>query len=107
MGSRAQTIVVGDEDPAEFEALRQNLEQDFQPETYLVRELVQRLAIYTLRLRRIPVFETAYIQFFEKAAREKAERDRIFDPLERLGHPAQETEKSPTYGQNGLLAQQK
>ena len=85
-GLSAQTIVVGDEDPAEFEALRENLEQDFQPETYLERELVQLLAIYTLRLRRIPVFEAAYIQFFEFAAREKLKRDRVFDPS--LDHPA-------------------
>ena len=43
-GLSAQTIVVGDEDPAEFEVLRENLEQDFQPETYLERELLQRLS---------------------------------------------------------------
>ena len=95
-GLSAQTIVVGDEDPADFEALRENLEQDFQPETYLERELVQRLAIYTLRLRRIPAFEAAYMQFFERFAREKAERNSIFDPLERLSQSVLERGKYPT-----------
>ena len=98
-GRSAQTIVVGDEDPVEFEALRENLEQDFQPETYLERELVQQLAIYILRLRRIPVFEAAYIQFFECAAREELRRDRFCD-REEVGDPV--SRSVADYGENGL-----
>ena len=68
-GLTAAQIVIGDEDPQEFEALRANLERDFQPETDFERELVERIASYTWRLRRIPVFEAAYMKFFERQAR--------------------------------------
>ena len=67
-GLTAAQIVIGDEDPQEFEALRANFERDFQAETDFERELVERIASYTWRLRRIPVFEAAYMRFFERQA---------------------------------------
>jgi hypothetical protein len=69
-GLMAAKIVIGDENPQEFEALRANFERDFQSETDFERELVERIASYTWRLRRIPVFEAAYMQFFERQARD-------------------------------------
>jgi hypothetical protein len=43
-GLTAKYIVIGDEDPDEFEALRADLEADLQPSTRLQHELVNRLA---------------------------------------------------------------
>ena len=42
-GLSAKTVVIGDEDPRDFEALRAALERDFQPETALESELVDQL----------------------------------------------------------------
>ena len=69
-GLTAAKIVIGDENPQEFEALRANFERDFQSETDFERELVERIASYTWRLRRIPVFEAAYMKFSERQARD-------------------------------------
>ena len=43
-GLSAKKIVIGDEDPKEFEALRAALERDWQPETAFESELVDQLA---------------------------------------------------------------
>jgi hypothetical protein len=72
-GLTAQTIVVGDEDPAQFEALRDGYADDYSPATNTEQELVERLAAYSWRLRRIPLFEAAYMQCFEKQMRDKDE----------------------------------
>lgn len=68
-GLTAETIVVGDEDPAQFEALRDGYADDYSPATNTEQELVERLAAYSWRLRRIPVFEAAYMECFEKRTR--------------------------------------
>ena len=83
-GLTAQTIVVGDEDPAQFEALRDGYADDYSPATNTEQELVERLAAYSWRLRRIPLFEAAYMQCFEKQMRDKDDEDRMFDPLASL-----------------------
>ena len=61
-GLTAQTIVIGDEDPNEFDVLRERLEEDFQPRSGMEQELVERLAGLMWRLRRIPTFEAALIE---------------------------------------------
>ena len=43
-GLTGKNIVIGDEDPKEFDALRVSLEHDLQPSTALESELVDRLA---------------------------------------------------------------
>ena len=53
-GLTAKNIVIGDEDPKEFEDLRAKLEHDLQPKTALERELLERLAGLLWRLRRVP-----------------------------------------------------
>jgi hypothetical protein len=53
-GLTAQQIVIGDEDPTEFEALRHDLEEEFAPRVGLESELVDRLASLLWRIRRIP-----------------------------------------------------
>ena len=61
-GLTAKYIVIGDEDPDEFEALRVDLESDFQPSTRLEYELVDRLAGLLWRLRRVPGVEAALVK---------------------------------------------
>ena len=61
-GLTAKYIVIGDEDPDEFEALRADLESDFQPSTRLEYELVDRLAGLIWRLRRVPGVEAALVK---------------------------------------------
>jgi hypothetical protein len=76
-GLTAQTVVIGDEDPADFDRLRQGLEEEFEPRSLIQRELVERLAGTMWRLRRIPRFEAALIearryQVAQKIARNEA-----------------------------------
>jgi hypothetical protein len=58
-GLTSQEIVIGDEDPRQFDQLREGLNADFEPQTTIERELVERLAGLLWRLRRVPVFEAA------------------------------------------------
>jgi hypothetical protein len=60
-GLTAQTIVLEDEDPAQFDVLSQALEEEFEPHSLMERELVERLAGIMWRIRRIPKFEAALI----------------------------------------------
>jgi hypothetical protein len=60
-GLTAKTIVIGEEDPDEFDALRQRLFEEFNPRTGFTSELVGRLAVQMWRLRRVPAFEAALI----------------------------------------------
>jgi len=53
-GLVSSEIVIWDEDSDEFEILRAGLEADFQPNSTIERELVDRLAGLLWRLRRLP-----------------------------------------------------
>ena len=68
-GLTAKNIVIGDEDPKEFEDLRAKLEHDLQPKTALEGELLERLAGLLWRLRRVPAIEAAIV---------KARQDEIY-----------------------------
>jgi hypothetical protein len=61
-GLTAKTIVIGDEDPAQFDRLRESLEERFKPRSVMERELTERLAGIAWRLRRIPAFEAAILE---------------------------------------------
>jgi hypothetical protein len=61
-GLTAKTIVIGDEDPGQFEILRAAFEDEFQPRSLMERELVEYLAALTWRRRRVPVFEAGLIE---------------------------------------------
>src|SRR5215831_15141656 len=69
-GLSAKKIVIGDEDPKEFEALRAALERDWQPEMAFESELVEQLA-GLFCMRRVPAIEAAIV----KAREEKAYSD--------------------------------
>ena len=56
-GLTAREIVIRDEDPDQFDALRAGLEADFKPSTTIERELIDRLAGLLWRLRRAVVLE--------------------------------------------------
>ena len=55
-GLTARTVVINEEDPAQFEALCQAFEEEFEPRSIMERELVERLAGIVWRLRRMPKF---------------------------------------------------
>ena len=75
-GLTAKTIVIGDEDPKAFDALRAQLEAEFNPRPGLEADLVERLAINIWRMRRMPVFEAAIIALVcERAASKKRQGD--------------------------------
>src|SRR5262245_6617266 len=67
-GLTAQDIVINEEDPAEFERLRICLREDFNCNTNLERELVDRLAGLLWRLRRVPGLEASLIRARQKEA---------------------------------------
>ena len=56
-GLTAQEITTGSEDPTAFEALRAELWHEFQPTVGLESVVLDRLASYAWRLRRIPRLE--------------------------------------------------
>jgi len=76
-GLSAKKIVIGDEDPKEFEALRAALERDWQPETAFESELVDQLAGSLWRLRRVPAIEAAIVK-----AREEEAYSRVYSEVE-------------------------
>ena len=61
-GLTARTVIIGEEDPAQFDTLRQAIEEEFEPRSIMERELVERLAGIVWRLRRMPKFEAALIE---------------------------------------------
>jgi hypothetical protein len=61
-GLVSSEIVIWDEDPDQFELLRAGFEADFQPNSTVVRELVDHLAGLFWRLRRLPALEAALIE---------------------------------------------
>lgn len=67
-GLSAKKIVIGDEDPKEFEALRAALERDWQPEMAFENELVEQLAGLFWRMRRVPAIEAAIVKSREEKA---------------------------------------
>src|SRR6476659_2798115 len=65
-GLTARDIVIGAEDPEEFQRLRMGLEADFKPSSTIALELVERLAGLLWRLRRIPVLEGALLDAMQE-----------------------------------------
>src|SRR5262245_23724792 len=61
-GFSSQQIVLEGEDADQFDALRAQLEAEFDPNSVVERELVDRLATSLWRLRRVPVLEAAVIR---------------------------------------------
>jgi hypothetical protein len=76
-GLSGKTIVIGDEDPKEFDALRAALEHDLQPSTELESELVDRLAGQLWRLRRVPAIEAAIVK-----SRQEEAYDEVYSKVE-------------------------
>ena len=60
-GLTASEILIGGENPHEFEQLRRDLVRDFCPQNTIERELVYLLAGYFWRLARVPGLEAALI----------------------------------------------
>ena len=76
-GLAGANILVLDEDPAQFEALRSGLEMHFAPSSAFAQELVDYIAGLLWRLRRVPLIEAALIRHqaetVEDSERRKAE----------------------------------
>lgn len=76
-GLTAETVVIGDEDPREFEKFRKELLDHYGPQAPDERELVGYVAGIYWRLRRFPIFEAAIsearkAQVSEQIGEEKA-----------------------------------
>jgi hypothetical protein len=67
-GLTAQEVVIPGEDPAAYQASRQQLIDDLQPNGSCEVDLVERLAATFWRLRRIPRFEAILMAWFENDA---------------------------------------
>ena len=82
-GLTAAQVVVLDEDPAQFDALRSDLKAHFEPKDPLERELLDLIAGSLWRLRRVPFVEAALIRHeMEKAeASEVQEKGRAVEEL--------------------------
>jgi hypothetical protein len=83
-GITAKVVVIGGEDPGQFELFRASLEEEFEPQASLERELVERLVGYAWRLRRIPIFEAAVMQGWASSSLEDLKDER--SALAAAGH---------------------
>lgn len=63
-GLTAETVVIKDEDPEVFDALRNDLIREFAPETTLEFQLVDRMASTLWRLRRVPHIEASLMEVY-------------------------------------------
>jgi hypothetical protein len=79
-GLTAKLLVIGDEDPAEFEQLRAALMEQYDPQRPADCELVEYLAGLYWRLRRVPLFEAAIF-----AARQAQVATEVHEENTRLG----------------------
>ena len=61
-GLTARSLVIGDEDPADFERLLVNLKNDFNPQDGISHELVFQLATQLWRAQRIPALEAGIVR---------------------------------------------
>lgn len=84
-GLTASTLVIGDEDPAQFEQLRSELIEQHDPQSALEFELVERLSGLLWRLRRVPVFEAAIMD----ARRDQAAKFYLSEPSDEQLSPQQ------------------
>jgi hypothetical protein len=75
-GLTAKYIVIGGEDPDEFEALRTDLELEFDPSTRLGLELIDLAAGYLWRLRRGARLEASLMKGYQAEASAEAEAQR-------------------------------
>ena len=87
-GLRAETLVLPDEDPAEFERFRQSLFDELAPRGELEAVLVERIILLAWRLRRVGQIEARVFVYCDqlqvaRAAREKVAsiRNRLQDQL--------------------------
>jgi hypothetical protein len=97
-GLTAKLLVIGDEDPAEFEELLASLMEQYDPQGPTECELVEYLAGVYWRLRRFPLFETAIFaarqaQVAEDLKEENARRER-FEEEGEAGEEEDEEEMS-------------
>jgi hypothetical protein len=88
-GLSAEKIVIGEEDPSEFEALRASLQRDWQPDT-LASELVEQLAGIFWRLRRVPAIEAAVVEARRAEAYERVRSNVERGTWHRINAAAQE-----------------
>jgi hypothetical protein len=61
-GLTGAQIVIGIEDPEEFERLLKDLIAEYAPQSTIERQLIERLAVCFWRLKRIPVLEAAIFE---------------------------------------------
>ena len=63
-GLTAETMMIGEEDPAQFRDLCEVLQDEFTPSPGLQQELVDRMAGQLWRLRRAPALEAAALEAY-------------------------------------------
>ena len=75
-GLTAEVLVVGNENAEDFRELREGLMKQYDPQGAMECELMERVAGILWRLRRVPVFEAAAIDFrVDQAAEQQRKRE--------------------------------
>jgi hypothetical protein len=80
-GLTAKTLIIVGECADDFEALRAELVEEYDPQSHLEIELVERLAGILWRLRRVPLFEAAIVDA-RHAGLERRQLNRIYGSSE-------------------------
>ena len=100
-GLSASQIVIGAEDPDQFERLRAGLLADFRPSTTIDRELIDQLAGLLWRLRRVTSLEADLLRpprQLDFKALTNAELDQLVTLYKKAGcYPE---ERPPSYGES-------
>jgi hypothetical protein len=74
-GLTAERVVIGDEDPADFEELRAELMEQYDPQGPAQCELVEYLAGLYWRLRHVPFFEAAIFAYRQAQVESEIEEE--------------------------------
>jgi len=74
-GLTAETVIVGLEDPAEYESFEAEIVAEYDPKSVIERELTRRLASLLWRLRRANLIEAGLLSFSEMTAEIDQEPD--------------------------------
>lgn len=100
-GLRAEQVVIFGEDPAAFEALRDDLYAHFQPSDPVEEGLVEQVAACRWRLRRVPEIEVGIFEHYfhqRQGNRARMRQFKVFDTDEERQAKDRQEEPQPVLG---------
>ncbi len=95
-GLSAEQVVMFDEDPAAFEALRSDLFEHYQPTDPVAEHLVEQVAVSIWRLRRVPEIEAGIFEYYYyRRLQHRAHMKQFEDMITDEGRQAKDRQADP------------